>query len=235
MKKTLCLAAFFLAVVFFVQPGFAAGDCYPGNGVLIGAGPTSANGEFSASVTNMDTNRHSTSDVSRGGANIDVEFNANIGGPNTTGNNGTSTGGMTVTITWLDSSKTGGINQTVFHAGCVQSIVTTPNGEFAGVFEGPVENFPGYPATRKTAVARVEAYPDPYNPGRVELDFEIELGYTCFVDVYPFGSNVGTGEGTIELEKVYINNLDPTNFKINKNGLHGRGSYPDDTSCFVEP
>jgi hypothetical protein len=143
---------------------------------------------------------------------------------------------MTVTITWLDPSKTGGITQTVFHAGCVQSIstnnlTTLPIGEFDGVFEGPVENFPGYPATRKTAVARVQVVADPLNPGRVELDFEIELGYTCFLDVYPFSSNIGTGEGTIELQGVVINNLDPANFKINNNGTHGRASYPDNTRC----
>jgi hypothetical protein len=238
MKKTLCLVGLLLGFVFIVQPGFAAGDCYPGNGILVGAGPTSANGEVNAHIVNINSNRHSPSDVSRGGADINLEFNANIGGLNSSANNGTSTGGMTVTISWADPSKTGGIAQTVFHAGCVEFISTYnlagfPIGGFDGVFEGPVENFPGYPKTSKAAVARVQVFPDPSNPGRVEVDFEIELGYTCFLDVYPFSGNAGTGEGTIEISDTIINNLDPEDFKINNNGTHGRLSDPDNTSCGI--
>jgi hypothetical protein len=141
-------------------------------------------------------------------------------------NNGTSTGRAKVRIKWNNTS----LGETEFVSGCVQEISThkpvitvggdTPDAEVE--YEGSVEDFPGYPGTVKTAVLSVVGKDDPDHPGKVELDFTIELGYTCFENVYT------GGDGDIELGKVALANLDPEDFHINSMvGDHGRWSYPD--------
>jgi hypothetical protein len=231
MKKTVCLVGLFLAFVFVVQSSFAGDskrDCYPGNGSLIAAGATSAKGEAEGPVGGISTDRHGVV-TSRGPAEVEIEFEAKITGPNDDDNNGVSTGRAKLKIYWLDPSKTGGITETEFESACVIEIETDVQtgfsvGEFEGEYEGSVENFPGYPGTGKAAVLSIVVHEDGSHEGRLQLDFSIDLGYQCFENVY-----VGGG-GDIETGKVTLDNLDPKDFHIKNVGNHGRVSFPDQNS-----
>jgi len=198
------------------------------------AGATWASGEAKGNFEEVEVDRHGfTTEIFKAtGADvvkIDLEFDANITGLNTTNANGKSTGTAEVTFNWLSPTNAllTGITKTVFHSGCVQEIETDHQaggikvGEFEGEYEGSVTDFPGYPNTTKAAVLSVVAHEDPDKPGRVAVEFNIELGYTCFEDVY-----VG-GDGDIEFDKITLKNLEADEFKINNVGHHGRMSNPD--------
>jgi hypothetical protein len=225
MNKLLmsCVAVVVVMFLAFAIPvplsAVSKGDCYPGSATVIASGATSAAGEAHGKLGEIDTERHSTVATNRGPANVDIEFVANID------STGKLTGRAEVKIKWLDTTKTGGIAETDFEAGCVNEIETNHQtsvkvGEFEGEYEGAVENYPGYNGTSKAAVLSIVAREDDI-PGRVAVDFTIELGYTCFENVY-----AGTSDD-IELGKVTLSNLDPDEFKINNVGHHGRMSNPD--------
>jgi hypothetical protein len=225
MRKMIWLVGLLLA--FAVQLGFAGdlqSDCYPGNGVLIASGPTSARGEGKGTVVGISTDRHGTV-TDRGSAKVSLEFAAKITGANNTANNGTSKGEAELNLHWLDTSKTGGITDTEFESGCVIEIETGPDGkvgEFEGEYEGSVKNFPGYPGTSKAAVLSILVLEDPNHSGRLAVTFSIDLGYQCFEDVYN-GNDITLGAATLD-------NLDPREFKIT-NVEHGRASLPDLAPC----
>jgi hypothetical protein len=245
MKKAVYLALLLLAFAIpmrLAADGRSKGDCYPGNGVLIASGPTSAKGEAEGRLEEIETESHvpvvppalEPVGVDRGGAKVEIEFEANITGLNTTANNGTSTGRAEVKIKWLNPLKTGGITETEFESGCVQEIETDAQtgtngvGEFEGEYEGTVKDFPGYPGTEKAAVLSIVVHEDADHTGRLQVDFTIELGYTCFENVYT------GGDGDIELGKVTLKNLETDEFKITNGPTlsprHGRKSYPDQHS-----
>jgi hypothetical protein len=232
MKKTIYLVVAFLA--FGVQPSFGGSnkDCYPGNGSTIDPGSTSTAGEGEGIVSSVESERHGVV-TNRGDAKVEIEFNAKINGNNTTGNDAAPTGRASVRIRWKDPTLTGGIEQTEFESGCVAEIQTdttptmdnsTPDAEVE--YEGTVEDFPGYPGTKKAAVLSVVGMPDAAHPGRVELDFTIELGYTSFENVY-----MG-GDGDIEVGKFALTNLESEEaFHVMNSmgipGKHGWSSHPD--------
>ena len=234
-----CLALVLVLFLAVAIPGpLAAGegsraDCYPTNAfpMLNATGPTWASGEAQGTLEEVEVERHNgdvTPDLIEN-VKVQLEFNAKITGANTTNADGASTGRAEVTFNWLthNSPLLTGINKTVFHAGCAQEIETDHQdgaikiGEFEGEYEGTVENFPGYPNTSKAAVLSVMAHEDPDNPGRFSVEFNIELGYTCFENVYQ-----GTTDD-IEFDKITLKNLEADEFHINNVGRHGRASLPD--------
>jgi hypothetical protein len=235
-----------------LDEGGLRADCYPDNsfvfdkaiddeGTGLATGPTFAFGEASGTVAEIDEDRLSNHGIVLGGGTLSLEFGAKITGLNTTDANGFMKGGLKATIHWNSSnSNLGGVKETAFKAGCAQEIQTdhqdwdvnhseladpkTGVGEFEGEYEGGVTDFPGYKGTTKPSVASIAVLEDGDHPGKVEVDFVVELGMTCYEDnsFFPFGSL-----GDIEFEKISLKNLDPEEFHINNNGgIHGRWSFP---------
>jgi hypothetical protein len=246
MQKMIWLVGLFVA--FAIQCGVAAAgernDCYPTNSSVIlntevtgnppETGPTFASGEAERTLEEIEVNRHGilTDLMPVGGAEVEVEFKAAIDAT------GKSTGRVKIEIHW-NTPLADGTTETEFESGCVEEIETrqlrTPPpayGEFEGEYEGTVENFPGYPGTSKAAVASIQVVEDADNPGKLEVDVSIELGYTCFENVYATTLPVPPNEGTdIEFEKIALKGLDPADFNINNTGFHGRRSLPDQRSA----
>ncbi len=222
MKKMVCIAVLLLAFAIPVRlsANGSNGDCYPGNGVLIASGATSAKGEAYGTAVGITTDRHTNEAFAtpRGSATVGIEFEAKITGPNDTANNGVSTGRAELKIHWLDTTKTEGITDTVFESGCVAEIETSPNngvGEFEGEYEGSVKNFPGYPGTTKAAVLSIQVLED--SSDRLRLVIGIDLGYTSFENVYA-GDDISLN--------MVLGNQPKDEFKIT-NVAHGRASCPD--------
>jgi hypothetical protein len=221
-----CLGLLMLLLVALLIPArltaseAAKSDCYPQNTLVIDSGDTSAKGEAAATVGEIDVETHSSGEPAHyGPSKVTVEFGAKI-------KDGKSTGRAEVKIHWTNP-LTGGITDTTFVAGCVQEIQTASLtgthgvGEFEGEYEGLVKDFPGYPGTSKAAVLTIVVHDDPDHAGRIELDFTIELGYTCEENIY------AGGDGDIELGKVALTNLGSDEFSITNSGAHGQWSFPD--------
>jgi hypothetical protein len=219
-----------LLVVLVIPTRLAASegtksDCYPLNTIVIDKGDTSAKGEATGTVEEIEVETHGAI-ADYGPSKVKVEFGAKI-------KDGKSTGRAEVKIHWTNP-LTGGITDTTFVAGCVQEIQTDSLtgthgvGEFEGEYEGSVKDFPGYPGTSKAAVLTVVVHEDPDHAGRLELDFTIELGYTCEENIYT------GGDGDIELGKVVLNNLESDEFRIT-NDTHGQWSFPDGFPPCEEP
>jgi hypothetical protein len=226
-------------------------DCYPENSfVANGAdeattglepGPTFAFGQAEGTVEEIEEDKLGNDAIVLGGGTLELEFGAKITGLNTTNANGAMQGRLKATVHWNSSnSNLGGVKETKFEAGCAQEIQTdhqgwdanhpeladpkTGVGEFEGEYEGGVTDFPGFKGTTKPAVGSIAVMEDPDHAGKVEVDFVVELGMTCYEDnaFFPFGSL-----GDIEFEKISLKNLDPEEFHINNNGgIHGRWSFP---------
>ena len=219
-----CFSLAVLLLVAFVIPtrlaadGGVKADCYPRHITVINPGDTSAKGEARGTNEEIEVETHGAI-ADYGPSNVGIDFKAAING-------GISTGRAEVKIKWT-TPLTGGINETTFNSGCVQEIQTAyltgtkGVGEFEGEYEGSVENFPGYPGTSKAAVLSIVVHEDPNTAGRLELDFTIELGYTCEENIFT------GGDGDIELGKVALTNLSTEEFKITNSGQHGQWSFPD--------
>jgi hypothetical protein len=233
LRTVFCLALFALA--FGPQNGFSKGkdvvhkDCYPENRFVktnssAETGETWASGGAQAEVASIEADFHGdTRDL--GSAFVSFKFNAKIEGANTVTEPGKTEGDLTVVLWWETPELTGGVQATQFDSGCVAELETqhqsSPNiGEVETEMEGSVENFPFYNHTEKAAVASVVVTADSDHPGRVEADLVIELGYTCFENIY------ADGDGDIETEKIAIKDLDPDLFHINNNGSHGVWNFP---------
>jgi hypothetical protein len=229
MKRMAGLAVLLLA--FAVPMRLAAndsnGNCYPTNSSVSAAaqGATSAKGEARGALEEIEVERHGQ--ISSNAADkVSIEFSAAITGANTTANPGTATGRAEARVHW-NNALAGGITETYFESGCVFEIGTAPQtgtkgvGELEVEYEGWVKDFPGYPGTRKAAVLSIVVTADANNPGKLELDFTIELNTDCLENVYVGGDN------DIELGKVALPNLDPEEFKITNDAPHGLVSAPD--------
>jgi hypothetical protein len=243
MKTFLGFLVCVVALLMATGPVSAGGDrkyaaCYPENESVIcrnETGSTWASGKAEGKVEEVESEYFSEDPAlvkDRGPASIELSFNAKIKGnntgPTTTGDTSTVEGNLDVKIEWKDRGKAG-VEETVFETGCAQEIETDRQaslsvGEFEGEFEGSVKDFPGYPGTKKAAVASLVVKEDPDHKGKLEVDIAIELGYTSFENV---GGSGGTTRGTddIELDKIVLTNQNPGNFKINNDGLHGRWNF----------
>jgi hypothetical protein len=245
MQKMVCLVV--LLVAFAVHPCFAGGgrrlnaDCYPENRAVLTAansdsgtdetGPTWASGSASGKFEEIEADIRGTA-TDLGGAWVSLSFTTKIKDDNTVDSPGHSLGQLKLEINWEDPSKTGGVRETEFDSGCVAEIQTANQtafkhlGEVEAELEGGAENFPFYPHTTKAAVASVVVKEDPDNPGRVEADVSLELGYTCNENIYDGGND-------IEFEKIAFKNLSPEDFHINNKGSHTLYSQP--VGCTVTP
>ena len=244
MQKTICLAV--LLAGFAVHSCFAGdsrgsssklnADCYPENRAVLTTansdsgtdeiGPTWASGSVSGKFEEIEADIRGTA-TDLGGGRVTLSFSSKITGVNTVLSPGNSQGQLKLQIDWDDPKKTGGVRETEFSSGCVAEIQTANQTEFRDLgeveaeLEGGAQNFPFYPNTVKAAVASVAVLADPDNPGRVEADVSIELGYTCNENIYAGGAD-------IEFEKIAFKNLSPSLFKINNSGNHTLYSQPVD-------
>lgn len=234
MQKIVCLVG--LLVAFACHPCFANdnADCYPENRAVLTAansdsgtdeiGPTWASGRASGTFEEIEADIRGNA-TNLGGGRVSLEFSSQITGANTVASPGKSEGHLKLEINWADPSKTGGVRETEFASGCVAEIQTAHQSEFKHLgeveaeLEGGAQNFPFYPNTTKAAVASVVVKADPDNPGRVELDVSIELGYTCNENIYGGGND-------IEFEKIAFKNLRPEDFHIKNTGSHTLYSQP---------
>jgi hypothetical protein len=194
------------------------GNCYPRNQFTLGGtGTTFASGEAEGKVEEVELEGPDPGNKNLGGAKVELNFRAEIEG------NKTFEGALDVDIKWNDLSLTGGVRETKFSTGCAQELLTESQpgklGGFEGEFEGGLVNFPFFNGTIKAGVGSVVVKKDESNPGKIEVDFSLQTGITCYEDN-------GLGEsGDIELAKIALTNLSPRGFNI-KNFARGEWSFP---------
>jgi hypothetical protein len=202
------------------------GNCYPDNQFTIaGTGKTFASGEAKGKVKEVELETPDPAHLkpvkvlvkNLGGAEVELNFKTVINGDKS------FQGALDVEIKWNDPTRTGGVKETKFFSGCAQEVQTESQpklGGFEGEFEGGLVNFPFFNGTIKAGVGSVVVTKDESHSGKIEVDFSLQTGITCFED-----NGLGDQVGDIELAKIALTNLSPNGFNIN-NFTRGEWSFP---------
>jgi hypothetical protein len=196
----------------------AAPGCYPANEFVYGGmtGPTHADGHvsgrFKRAEAEVEYNQETEYPLPSG--RISVDFDLDITGNNTGPGDGGLMGHLVVSIRWDDPR----LGITTFRSSCAAEVQTEyldgmTDGGMEAELEGTVTNFPapGWGGTRP-AVASIMVIPgtdseDPPYRGPYVVKFTLELGTTCFENVFD-GGGYEIEFGGIILDRVrgsYIN------------------------------